>query len=747
MKGGKADKLTLPQIAKKHGVPIEDLMSQFKLGIKTEMEHTDNKKQAKEIASDHLAENPKYYTKLKKAKLEEAIAKSLVTAALGLGLMGNPSVSKGNQAIPIAQQQQQNQDKLPKKVSFSRSESISNPDLDLVHGALGSKRLKEMGELDFSQVVNNELKKQFNQGKKADVSNIKISTYVQGNQIITEASCDIVESTDGIAYTEFTTRGSIGSNYERRHDEQVDGLVDRLKNKYGVAKQLDIIYNNEEGDKVVDKSAVITFKIGGRDVSYKQSFFVASDSKQPQMQQSQQPQTISGKDFADLRQKLKDQTKDISIDLNSIEIDMDNYSVSYKLGDEKIKVISLIYDNAGQLETRLISVKNQNPTLEVLEKGKSGNVDWAVSIILADEILKENLNYPIELKRKKKISNIGFGGYREHTIGKVNLSDLKVLDNGIEIAKNTLKNDKTFKPSNKPITVGVDISTGEKQLLDGYHRYVSNDGQGIMNAFFIPMKNGDIISFDEINDSSIEEEALPKKLKSDIEIEYHKNLNPQFWLNNHLKSGIRKNLLNLAKFYFKQLDLGVELKDVIFTGSLANYNYTNLSDVDLHLIIDYKKLTNDDEFAKEFFSNKRSIWADSNEIKVNGFPVEIYVQDVSELDDKGMGSMYSLLNNKWIKKPKYKLPQVEKHLITTKVNKYLDILNKISMMDDSIKKVEAYNKVFEKMRTDRKKATQKEGEFSVDNLVFKVLRNKGVFDIIKNNKKEIVNNLFSMKTN
>ena len=69
------------------------------------------------------------------------------------------------------------------------------------------------------------------------------------------------------------------------------------------------------------------------------------------------------------------------------------------------------------------------------------------------------------------------------------------------------------------------------------------------------------------------------------------------------------------------------------------------------------------------------------------------------------------------------------------------------MMDDSIKKVDAYNKVFEKMRTDRKKATQKEGEFSVDNLVFKVLRNKGIFDIIKNNKKEIVNNLFSMKTN
>ena len=99
MKGGKADKLTLPKIAKKHKLPIEDLTSQLRLGIKTEMEHTDNKSKAKEIAMDHLAEDPKYYTKLKKAKLEEAIGKSLATAALGLSLIGNPSASKPKQSI------------------------------------------------------------------------------------------------------------------------------------------------------------------------------------------------------------------------------------------------------------------------------------------------------------------------------------------------------------------------------------------------------------------------------------------------------------------------------------------------------------------------------------------------------------------------------------------------------------------------------------------------------------------------
>ena len=724
MKGGKADKLTLPKIAKKHGVPIEDLMSQFKLGMKTEMEHTDNKKQAKEIAMDHLAENPKYYTKLKKAKLEEVWWKNLIAGAgIAASSLLNPSVGKSQQPTVVVQQQPQ---KVLATVNISRAEPLSNPNYDNIHGALGSKKLKRKGELDFEQKVSNELKKQFNLGKKPDVSNIKVKTYIEDDQIITEASCDIVESTDGIAYTVFTTRGSIGDDYKRRHDEQVDGLVSKLENAYGVAKQAGKTFN-------------ITFQVNGQTVTYKQSFFVAGKSNQSQMQQSEQTQTISGKDFGDLRQKLKDQTKDISIDPNSIEIDMDNFSISYKLGTEKIKVISLIYDDKGDLENRLDNIKNQNPTLEVLENGKSGNVDWAVSIILADESLKESLKYPIEDKGKW----YGDEDYEKRN-GKIiymnpdeflsKAKELKIDDaarENIDDIKEHIKSGKKL----DPLALYSSDKTNVRNS-DGRHRAIAAKELGI--------KKVPVIDF---TSSELKEDVIPSKLKSDVEIEYHKKLNPKFWLNNHLKSGIRKNLLNLAKFYFKSLDLGVELKDVIFTGSLANYNYTNLSDIDIHIIIDYKKLTNDEDFAKEFFSNKRSIWADSNDIKINGFPVEIYVQDVSQLDDIGMGAMYSLLNNKWIRKPTYKLPEVDKHLITTKVNKYLDIFNKISMMDESIKKIEAYNKVFEKLRTDRKKATQEEGEFSVDNLVFKVLRGKGVFDIIKNNKKEIVNNLFSMKTN
>lgn len=246
----------------------------------------------------------------------------------------------------------------------------------------------------------------------------------------------------------------------------------------------------------------------------------------------------------------------------------------------------------------------------------------------------------------------------------------------------------------------------------------------------------------------LEEENIPSKLKSDVEIEYHKNLNPKFWLNNHLKSNIRKNLLNLGKYYFKTLELDpkVKLKDIIFTGSLANYNYTDSSDIDLHIVIDYKDISDDIEFVKNYFLQKRAAWESSNDVKIDTYPVEIYVQDIDE-QNIGKGGIYSILNNKWVKKPKYKLPEVDRHLITQKVNKYLDIFNKISMMKDSLNKIESYNKVLKKIKKERGEATQTEGEFSVNNLVFKVLRNKKVFDIIKDDKKEIVNNVFSINSN
>jgi hypothetical protein len=136
---------------------------------------------------------------------------------------------------------------------------LRNPDLDLVHGILSSHRLKD----DFEKRVSDELNRLNILGYKTDVENIKVKTYVSKNKIYTISSCDIVKSKDGRSYVVFTTRGSIGKGYSKRHDRQVNGLEPWLQFYYrGYCKKV--------------KTMVVGFKFRGGRIYYKQSFFVVA---------------------------------------------------------------------------------------------------------------------------------------------------------------------------------------------------------------------------------------------------------------------------------------------------------------------------------------------------------------------------------------------------------------------------------------------------------------------------------------
>lgn len=70
LEGGKADNMSLEDIAKKHNVTVEVIESELEKGIKVEMEHTDDPEKAKEIALDHLSEQSDYYEKLKQVETQ-----------------------------------------------------------------------------------------------------------------------------------------------------------------------------------------------------------------------------------------------------------------------------------------------------------------------------------------------------------------------------------------------------------------------------------------------------------------------------------------------------------------------------------------------------------------------------------------------------------------------------------------------------------------------------------------------------
>jgi hypothetical protein len=65
IEGGEAEKMSVQDLAKKHGVKSSDIEKELEVGTKIELEHTDSKKMAKEIAMDHISEFPDYYTNKK----------------------------------------------------------------------------------------------------------------------------------------------------------------------------------------------------------------------------------------------------------------------------------------------------------------------------------------------------------------------------------------------------------------------------------------------------------------------------------------------------------------------------------------------------------------------------------------------------------------------------------------------------------------------------------------------------------
>lgn len=87
IKGGKAAKLSIEDIARKHNVFLGTIKKELEMGLKVEKEHTPDPKMAEEIAMDHLTEFPDYYTRLdnmeKKAKKQTETKESMGADASG----------------------------------------------------------------------------------------------------------------------------------------------------------------------------------------------------------------------------------------------------------------------------------------------------------------------------------------------------------------------------------------------------------------------------------------------------------------------------------------------------------------------------------------------------------------------------------------------------------------------------------------------------------------------------------------
>jgi predicted nucleotidyltransferase len=209
--------------------------------------------------------------------------------------------------------------------------------------------------------------------------------------------------------------------------------------------------------------------------------------------------------------------------------------------------------------------------------------------------------------------------------------------------------------------------------------------------------------------------------------QYHETLSPVAWHNDSLRDEVRDKLLEIAKIFVSYLEIpDFEILDVILTGSMANYNWTKFSDFDVHVVTRYSDLKCDD-LANAFYHAKKTIWNSEHDIMINEHEVEMYVEDVEQ--SAVSGGVYSLLENHWIKQPAHDTPKIDSHEVTIKVHDLtVQIDRAIEFADDP----SDLKRLTDKLRKMRRTGLDTGGEFSVENLTFKTLRNMGYIERLHN---------------
>ena len=232
----------------------------------------------------------------------------------------------------------------------------------------------------------------------------------------------------------------------------------------------------------------------------------------------------------------------------------------------------------------------------------------------------------------------------------------------------------------------------------------------------------------DINEKEIEQASRKIDLSG---FKMQDELNPKIWdKEQKMKPDVKKTLLKIADDYFESLDLpGVDIEDVTMTGSLANYNWSKYSDVDLHIVVDYNDIPVDEDLVVDFLKSKSSNWNKEHDVKIYGYDVELYVQDENE--EHHSTGVYSILKNEWITKPQKKKISFNDKSVKDKSNRFMDKIEEIySEMDDvdNSETIKRVDKLTEKIKKMRQSGLESGGEFSVENIVFKVLRRNGMLD-------------------
>lgn len=215
----------------------------------------------------------------------------------------------------------------------------------------------------------------------------------------------------------------------------------------------------------------------------------------------------------------------------------------------------------------------------------------------------------------------------------------------------------------------------------------------------------------------------------------NKRLNPKIWNGADLLPEVAAKLEEIARAFEEFIGIELDVIDYTITGSNANFTWTEFSDLDLHIIISG---TPSDE-QRELFNAKKALWAEQHNITVKSLPVECYVQ--GEDEPHHSTGVYSIVKNQWLVKPKKIKPEVDDSAVEAKKDSILHDIE-AALLSKDLNKLRTVKEKITKMR---KAGLERAGEWSTENLVFKILRNLGLIDEITDKIRELEDQELSLE--
>lgn len=353
---------------------------------------------------------------------------------------------------------------------------------------------------------------------------------------------------------------------------------------------------------------------------------------------------------------------------------------------------------------------------------------------------------------KKHFNETPWGISYNVSIGKYNKS----------VASYNKVNRKTKAPPQPKIDVAlkyliVAIAIDWPELIDQLKRaiknwgYTSADVQNIYKNVWQPNEVAIAEMCDKVTITKLIEQIdeAPQEILTEA-IEKHNSLNSKLFTKDELlKDKVRDKMLEIVDTFLadlKEQEVKIKVDDILFIGSNASYNYTKDSDIDLHILANTKAVDYPADLGAAIYSAYRSIFNKNLDITLYDIPLEIFVE--TEDSTRVSNGVYSVKKNKWVKKPVQEdIPEYDKDALNKLVDEWEEKCKKLiddikaDKLDDEKKVIKMLEDIYEKLR---KKGVAK-GEYAIENLAFKELRNKGYLDQLKEYRNELTSKRLSLE--